>query len=507
VFAQAGNPAGAAPGTIVCRINVDTNPNNNDPGCVPLNRLGVGVANPAAIAYVLGDPYRDQTVEQVVAGGNLSFTPFATWAGDVSVAVGAEYREESIEGFVPDEFRPIVTQTGTTNRWSVGNYLATAGQYDVKEAYVETVVPLGGGLEFNGAARATSYSTAGDVTTWRAGATWQPIDDIRLRVTRSRDIRAPNLNELYQAGTSNSDSVANPAFTPDGANGPARFSYSATVTGNLNLRPESAEGWNIGAVVRPRFLPGFAASADFFRIDMQDVIDSLPAQEIINRCFEGRQEFCAAYSVDPVRSTPTAPFLLFRSQPFNFASKLVRGVDFEASYRMRLSDIFPAAGGDLAFRGVATHYIDNITNTGIAGTVPFDTAGVNGSQLMATPSWLYRFTTSYETAAYSVTAVARGVSAGKYVGNGIECQTNCPLSTAQAPTYDDLDIEGAFYVDLNGTWKFNALGRGDGELFVNVTNVFDADPIVLPETGLAANSTYSDLLGRAYRVGVRVRTR
>ncbi len=55
-------------------------------GCVPLNILGLGVANPAAVDYVLGDPYRDQVLEQKVAGVNLSITPFATWAGDVSFA-------------------------------------------------------------------------------------------------------------------------------------------------------------------------------------------------------------------------------------------------------------------------------------------------------------------------------------------------------------------------------------------------------------------------------------
>jgi outer membrane receptor protein involved in Fe transport len=45
------------------------------------------------------------------------------------------------------------------------------------------------------------------------------------------------------------------------------------------------------------------------------------------------------------------------------------------------------------------------------------------------------------------------------------------------------------------------------ELFFNVTNLFDADPLLLPETGLAANSTYSDLLGRQFRVGIRFRTK
>ncbi|NWM25188.1 TonB-dependent receptor, partial [Escherichia coli] len=79
----------------------------------------------------------------------------------------------------------------TTNAWSVGNYLPFTGEYSVKEAYLETVVPLGFGLEFNGAVRATDYSNSGYVTTWKLGATWAPIPDIRFRVTRSRDIRAP----------------------------------------------------------------------------------------------------------------------------------------------------------------------------------------------------------------------------------------------------------------------------------------------------------------------------
>ncbi|WP_371414115.1 TonB-dependent receptor plug domain-containing protein [Sphingosinicella sp. CPCC 101087] len=492
---------------IVCRINVDANPDNDDAGCVPLNRLGIGVANPAAIPYVLGDPYRDETVEQIVAGANLSFTPFATWAGDVSVAVGAEYREEKIEGFVPQEFQPIINDNDTTtNVWSVGNYLPTNGKYDVKEAYLETVVPLGFGLEFNGAVRATDYSTAGYVTTWRAGATWQPIDDIRLRVTRSRDVRAPNLNELFQAGTANSDSVRNPAFTPDGANGPATFGYSGFSTGNPDLGVEKADSWNVGAVVSPRFLPGFSASVDYFRIDMEDVIDSLTAQEIVNRCFEGIQAFCDAITEDPARSQPGQPYLLIRSQPFNFASKLVRGIDFEATYRLPLSDVFSNAEGSFTLRGMATRYIDNITDTGVAGTVPLNTVGANGGQY-STPKWIYRFSATYDTDDMSITAVGRGVSSGVYVANGIECQTGCPVSTPQFPTYDDLDISGAFYVDLNLTQKIDFLGRGDAEFFVNVTNVFDSNPILLPETGLAANSTYSDLLGRAFRVGVRMQMR
>ena len=67
----------------------------------------------------------------------------------------------------------------------------------MKEAYLETVVPLGFGLEFNGAVRATDYSTSGYVTTWKLGATWAPVDDIRFRASYNRAVRAPNVAELY----------------------------------------------------------------------------------------------------------------------------------------------------------------------------------------------------------------------------------------------------------------------------------------------------------------------
>ena len=505
VFAPAGNPNNLPVGSIQCLINVNASAADDDPACRPLNLLGIGVADPAAIDYILGDPYRDQTLEQTVIGANLSLTPFATWAGDVSIAIGAEYRKEQIDGFVPPEFQPIFNPaTGaSTSVWSVGNYRPSKGSYDVKEAYLETVVPLGFGLEFNGAVRATDYSTSGYVTTWKLGATWQPIDDIRLRVTRSRDIRAPNLNELYQAGTANTSTVTNPFF-PGAGPGTGTYgsslSYLGTITGNLNLSPEKADSWNVGAVFSPRFLPGFSVSADYFDIKVKDAIDSLSADDIVNRCFEGLADFCAAITPDPANPSR----VLIARQPVNFSSLVMRGLDLEASYRM------PLAGGSFTLRGLATRYIDNIVTTGVPGFVPLNsvgTLGVGTGTQSITPKWIYRFTAAYDTDDFSLTATARGVSDGRYDATGIECGTTCPISTNQFPTYEDNSIGGATYVDLNATFKFDAMSKGDAEFFVNVTNVFDSDPILLPETGLAANSTYSDLLGRAFRVGIRFKTK
>jgi outer membrane receptor protein involved in Fe transport len=513
VFAPAGNPGGYPVGSIQCLINVNASTADDDPACRPLNLLGIGVANAAAIDYVLGDPYRDQRLQQTVFGANLSLTPFATWAGDVSVAVGAEYRKEEISGFVPAEFQPIPQANGSTQSvWSVGNYRPSTGSYNVKEAYLETVVPLGFGAEFNGAVRATDYSTSGYVTTWKAGATWQPIPDVRFRVTRSRDIRAPNLNELFQAGTANTSTVTNPFFPGPGPGTlpyGSSLSYLGTITGNLNLRPEKADSWNIGGVVSPRFLPGFSASVDYFRIKLKDAIDSLSADDIVNRCFEGNADFCAAIAPDPNNTSR----VLISRQPVNFSSILMRGIDLEASYRTSAPDLLGSGRGSFTLRGLATRYIDNVVTTGVPGFVPVNTVGTLGigtGTSSITPKWIYRFTATYDTPHYSITGVARGVGSGRYDATGVVCQTNCPANRPvaianQFPTYEENGIKGKTYFDLNLTAKLPVRGRGNTEFFLNITNLFDTDPILLPETGLAANTTYSDLLGRAYRIGVRLR--
>ncbi len=472
-------------GSIVCRSSL-ANPTN---GCIPLNRLGIGVADPAAVEWVLGDPYRDQKFKQTVAGVNLSMIPFATWAGDVSLAIGGEYRKEEVSGAVPTEF-----QSG----WSVGNFRPTFGSYNVKEAYLETVVPLGLGADFNGAIRATDYSTSGSVTTWKAGLTWQPIPDIRLRGTRSRDIRAPNLNELFQSGTSRTNT-----FTTQVAlvgNTYAGKNFRELTTGNLNLTPEKADSLSLGGVLQPRFIPGLSLSVDWFRIKVEDAISQFFADDIARRCNEGLSEFCDAIIVDP---TGERDFFVSAS-PFNFAKVKVRGIDYEAAYRIPLDQLFKSSSSSLTLRGTATNYLENTIDNGVSA--PTDTVGQNSGQTSGTPEWIFRLSATFDTPSYSISAVGRGVSSGTYNNTYIVCASNCPASTAANPTIDNNSIKGTFYTDLNFTAKVN-VGGADGQLFFNVTNLFDKDPILLPETGLSANSTFSDLLGRSFRVGVRFRTK
>ncbi|WP_299651385.1 TonB-dependent receptor [Sphingomonas bacterium] len=479
VFALAGNAIGVAAGTIVCRSTL-TAPGN---GCVPLNRLGIGVASPAALEYVLGNPFRRQRFEQNVYAANLSFDAFQLPAGPVSVAVGAEHRREKVSGEVPTEF-----QSG----WFVGNFLPSFGAYDVTEGYVELLVPVIDGLDLNGAVRGTDYSTSGYVTTWKAGVTFQPIPDIRLRATRSRDIRAPNLGELFTAGSTRINVVI------DSSQNNASVQFAGTTRGNPLLEPERADQWGAGVVLTPRFLRGFAMSVDYYDIMIDGAIGSVNAQTIVDRCNEGVEAFCTAVVRGP---NAFGNALQVFESPFNFARQRAKGIDIEGSYRV------PIGAGDVTLRAMATRYLKNFFDNGI--DAPVERVGQNGVDAGTTPKWLYRVQGGYSNAGFQANLVGRGVSAGVYDNSFIECAGNCPVSSVTNRTINDNRIKGAFYLDAATSYEVK-IGERTLQLFLSVNNLLDKDPsLVAPGPAGSAyatpatNQSLYDLLGRTYRFGVR----
>jgi len=461
-------------GEIVCRSTL-TDPNN---GCVPLNRFGVGVASPEAIAWTHGDIYRIQYFTQEVMAANLSGDPFSTWAGPVSLALGVEHRKEKVSGYVPP---------GHSSGWFVGNYLPNFGAYDVTEGYVETVIPLWEGLDFNGAVRATDYSTSGFVMTWKAGFTYSPIPDIRFRVTRSRDIRAPNLNELFAAGTSRSNQLIDPFM------GNTNTQFLEVTTGNLALKPEKADTLGLGVVVQPRFLPGFAASLDYYDIKINDAIGSVDAQRIVDRCFQGKQEYCAAIQ-------RSGQFITRVSiSPFNFAKRQARGFDMEASYR------FDLGAGAMTLRGVATRYLENYNDNGI--DPPTDSVGS-----ISLPKFVYRATATWRAEPWTIQVVGRGVSSSTISNDYVVCQSACPGSTTFNPTINYNHVNSAFYLDTSITYDIDVPPFSSTQLFVNVNNILNADPELVPygPAGTAwsvpqTDQGVFDILGRVFRVGLRFR--
>ncbi|ODP36971.1 TonB-dependent receptor plug domain-containing protein [Sphingomonas turrisvirgatae] len=482
VFAPAGNAAGVPTGTIVCRSTL-TAPSN---GCVPFNRLGIGVNSQAALDYILGNPYRNQRFEQDVFAANLSFDAFRLPAGPVSVAVGGEHRREKVSGSVPTQF-----QSG----WFVGNFLPTTGAYDVTEGYIELAVPVIEGLDLNGAVRGTDYSTSGYVTTWKGGITFQPVPDIRFRATRSRDIRAPNLGELFTAGSTRINVLI------DSSQNNASVQFAGTTRGNPQLQPERADQWGAGVVLTPQFLRGFALSIDYYDIKIEGAIGSVTAQTIVDRCNEGVQAFCTAVVRGP--NSFGNNLQVFES-PFNFARQHAQGIDIESSYRTAVG------GGDITVRGLATRYIKNYFNNGI--DAPVERVGQNGVDAGTTPKWVYRAQATWSSGGgFIANLVGRGVSGGVYDNSFVECTANCPVSTVTNRTINNNRIAGAFYLDASISQDFKMGGR-TMQLFAAINNLLDKDPpVVAPGPAGSAyatpatNQSIYDLLGRTYRVGFRIK--
>ena len=487
-----------ATGRIVCRSTL-TNPNN---GCLPFNVFGNNVATPAArLALVgghfFGNSYRYENFTQDVMAANVRGEPFSNWAGPISVALGIEHRKESSTG--------IVDANSLAGNWYAANYRPTIGSYTVTEGFAETVVPLAKdqvwakSLDLNAAIRGTGYSTSGYVTTWKVGATWDLIDDIRIRATRSRDIRAPNIGELFTTGIRGLTYVIDP-FT-----GNPNTQAETITTGNLALKPEVADTTGIGVVLQPTFFPGFSASVDYYNIDISGAIGTVGTQQTIDNCYSGNTVFCSGLQRDMVNGVLSITKVF--SQPFNFVNELDRGIDFETSYRLNLADISSGLNGGLSARFLATHFLKNRVSNGI--NKPTDQVGqLSGGVNL--PNWKWTAALVYTGDAISTQLTARGVSSGKYNTSYVQCSSGCPVATTDNPTIDNNFIAGATYFDANVTYKMKT-DAGDYSVFLTVQNLFDKDPPVVPlnggllYAGRATNVTLFDILGRVFRAGVRIK--
>ena len=482
-------------GTIICR-----DPAARASGCVPMNIFGNVAPSDAAYNYVFPEngPHQYSPQKQNVASFNVTGEPFSSWAGPIAIATGLEYRKEEYmvngdpygNGARPESPNtpeypadPVLTNP-IGNHWFAGNFHYAKGEYDVKEGYLELNVPVLdsdtlGEANLNAAVRHTDYSTAGEVDTWKVGGTWQTgISGLRFRAVTSKDVRAPNLSELFAA-----EIVTNNTVNYLGNN----LTVQQRDIGNSDLRPEEARNNEFGIVLsQPDWAPGLSLSLDYFDIRVEGVISKLSAQQEVDLCVAGNQELCDAMLL--TSAVPNTNYV--RLQAFNLASIETKGYDIEASYRL---DVGP---GTLTLRALGTRTLDFITDSGVLNTIPVDSAGVNVGN---TPDWKVLATQSWDTDTWGISLTEHWISDGVYSNEVIVCQTDCPVSTVIHPTVNTNHMDGTFRIDLGGSYKFTENLTG----YAKVDNLLNKDPAVSPGTGTVANPMIYDLIGRMYRVGLR----
>lgn len=466
-------------GNIVCRSTRDIDPNN---GCVPLNVFGFGNMSAEAMDYVRGTAKSTIGITQDVFSLSFSGDLFELPAGPVSAAFGFDYRDETFQATADD--------ISVASDFWVGNYKPTpkAG-YDVSEFFAEVIIPvfkdsaLGEALDFNAAVRNADYSTSGRVTTWKAGATYDIGAGVRLRGTASRDIRAPNLSELFLGGSLATQSATNRVTG-------RRNTFLRATSGNDQLIPEESDTKTIGIIYQPDLIEGLNISLDYFEIDITDSIDFLSNQDTVDGCqLAGDQSLCDRLTFDD-----TGSIIGLARQPLNFAQ------EFFASYNLEVGYRFNAFGGEMSMRSqvsyVTDHYsvsydsdptddepaeVDNMLGQFVDG--PRRIKALN-SLAYRNNSWRLALRHRYDHSGVLDTALEEGVD---IIGNEVPSVSYFDFTATKYLTVNDMDIE----------------------LFGTIENMFDKEPPRVVSLGRASPndlgvSNSHDLIGRYFRLGVRL---
>lgn len=475
-------PAGAP---VICASSV-ANPAN---GCIPVNLLGVNSVSPEARAKYFVNEFQTRTIKQDTIAANLSGSLFELWAGSFDVAIGGEYRNDSAIG-VTDP----VTLSG-----AVANAVTTALppiRRKVVEGYVEASLPLlkdsplGKSLVIDGALRQTHYNSFGDATTWKTGIVYSPISDLLVRVTKSRDIRAPNAFE----SNPNSTNVLLPLNDPFAG---GTHNLVNIQGGNANLDLETADTFTAGLVLTPTFIPRFRASLDYYNIKVNGAIDTLSAPTILQACFQ-QNLLCnlIVFAGAPKASQATTVFSNFQ----NLSQVQAKGLELVAEYR--IPDV---VGGEVSLQ-VNANYVLKLQSIGATGLVT-QMKGVTGnagslSNVQGVPDYKIDAVVTYAQPNWSVTAH------GRYIPKSILDPTKIGPDDSRydvnLPNSVSINtVSPAFYLDLSASVKtgLNLFGPSGMEIYGSVSNVFDKYPPV--QLRFFGNPLHYDVVGRAYRIGFR----
>ena len=349
-------------GNIVCRINVDADPSNDDPNCVPLNPFGFGAPSQAAIDYINEDANIFERAEQFVALGFIgtdSSPLFELPGGPIGLVLGAEYRTETAFS-EPDE----LSASGQTffNAFSVFD----PPKLEVIEGFGEIQLPILSGEQFaeeltlSAQGRISDYNSGagatGTVETYSLAGVYAPIADIRFRVGYNRAVRAPTPSDLFFPTTENFvflDDPCDAAFINQGPNPAVRqencraagvpVGFTDPVTGNRSvnqggnslLEAETSNSFTAGVILEPRFLPGFSATIDYYDIEVDAVIANISGNQILNNCFDNTNfpdnQFCDL--IAPREDDGSLAIVgALDIAPVNFARLTAEGIDFDLRY-------------------------------------------------------------------------------------------------------------------------------------------------------------------------------
>ncbi|WP_246844976.1 TonB-dependent receptor [Altererythrobacter sp. TH136] len=497
-----------ANGTFSCRSQA------SNPSCVAAPALSAAVIGgqlPQAFRdYILVNTIGTTKFRESTAVFNIDGPLFSLPAGEVQLALGAEYRKQEIDD-TPDENSIRGNLLGLT----AGT--PTRGTDNVKEVFGEIFIPLMADRPFfhnvnlNASLRYTDYASYGSDTTYKIAGEWEFFRGFGIRGSYGTSYRAPALAEQFLGSTSGFIAAANDPCDADnfpllnGAPNPAAYSQAqqqraancaavginvATFQQNngitsftrggaeTGLSAETSRNWSVGVVAQPRIssTTTLALALDYFDIKVSNGVSSLTGTTILNRCYNANDfspttGFCRFVTRDANQAlTVTSGFV-------NLSEDVVKGFEFTGRFATEV------AGGRLTLNASATRYTEQSDRI-FPEEILLDANGT-----LNVPDWVANGDISYRTGPVTL---RYGVSwFDSSSGTAVLNQTNRTTGEVNQTNVDILNeqylIEAPDYFLHTASVQFDVMDNF--ELTLGVRNLFDKDPPRL--------TSYYTLIGNA----------
>lgn len=509
-FRNAVNAVRDASGAIVCAPGFTNSAIATvSSTCAPLNLFGEQVSD-AARNYVttIATPRNVNNQYDFVASvsGPLITLP----GGDLAFSLGYERRSED-STFDPGAFYFGAGTGDSSQRTSYGRSTPidpVTGRFTTNEVFGElnlnlvsakNAIPFIHELSFQTAGRYIWNSLAGNDPTYTFQFRYAPIRDLTFRGAYTRAVRAPSITEAFNPRSTAFGFAVDPCDRsqvgagPDptrrtancrAAGVPANFvslsnqrSFQTFTFGNTALGNERSDSFTVGAVVAPRFLPGFNLTVDYIDITINNAISQLGTTQVVQNCYDAanfpNNIFCGLVTRDAANFQLTNVGTSF----FNSAQFRYQGIVGDASYRTNTD--FLGTGSNMSFR-FSYQYLETLSNQATVGALVTQTADSVGYS---------RF---------------NGVGTVNYVNKGFNAQVQVNYQSGVSVDTNPGNL--VYSVPRVGSFTFVnfSLSQDVGKRFTitaNVDNIFNAKPPTpFPASG-GVITYFQGVLGPYVRIG------
>jgi len=463
---------------------------------------------PELYQYLLGRVTSQSTYEQDVFDAVLT----GTILDEIGLAVGVQRREDFGR----------VLYDATMNSGNL-DFVYGATDWDGKltttALFTEIAIPVGDDIDVNVAVRYEDFDEIGqDTTDPKITVLWRATDTITARASGGSSFRVGSLNQLFGKVTT----VHNMTDYEESS------AYKPSITdGNQNLKPESADMWNIGVSWIPEgALEGLQVDLDYYDYEYEDILSRESYLSIVAadnrdlnvaRCGEAGlvpgKIFCAADATittsitdaiaagvgnrDQVLRTGTGKILRVLPEFVNQNTAETSGLDAQITYS------FDNQYG--AFRAtVAAAWVNEFKVAGQKDAVGMYNVRNPVMPRRALPEYKVNASLNWSYENHRAYAVVRWIDGYEATlseegATAFWSQTVLKSLGAEASAkYYDPDVESWTTVDANYTYTLPEMGPvSSSSITIGAKNLFDRDAPWVPN-----NTTYDpvthDFRGRVW---------